>query len=375
MGSWRCSGRPVPLPGLQGQFQLDCSASEDSLMADPQPSRPVLKVALAGAGMISRHHLISWRSIAPAARVVAVYDPDAERARSRAAEFGVKAVFTDGRAMLDEAGVGALDVAAPRAEHAGWVEAAAARGIDVLCQKPLTPTLAEGEALLGRLGHRMRLMVHENWRFRPWYRTLGRWIADGELGELLHAQMTMMSSGLLPDESGRAPALVRQPFMAAEQRLMIAEVLIHHLDVMRFLCGPLRVVSARAARTLPEVRGETLAAMFLETAAGAPVVVSGTMAAPGLGARTGDRLEVVGSKASAAFADGTLRLMGPRPRSEAFDLDTGYQASFDNTIRHFVECLASGAAFETDAVDNLETLRLVEHAYWAAGRHQVARAD
>ncbi len=339
-------------------------------MADPQP----LNVALAGAGMISWHHLVAWRSVAPAARVVAVFDPDRERAESRAAEFGIDAVFTDAAAMLDQAGIAALDVAAPRQEHAAWVEAAAARGIDVLCQKPLTPTLAEGEALLGRLGRRVRLMVHENWRFRPWYRTLGRWIADGELGQILHAQMTMMSSGLLPDASGRAPALVRQPFMAGEERLMIAEVLIHHLDVMRFLCGPLRVVSARAARTLSEVRGETLAAMFLETAAGAPVVVSGTMAAPGLGPRTGDRLELVGSKACAAFEGGTLHLDGPRPRSEAFDLDQGYQASFDATIRHFVECLAAGAAFETDATDNLETLRLVEHAYWAAGLHQAADA-
>jgi predicted dehydrogenase len=340
-------------------------------MAEPQS----LKVALAGAGMISWYHLVAWRNVAPAAKVVAVYDPNAERARSRAAEFGIDAVCSDGMAMLDEAGVGALDVAAPRQEHAAWVEAAAARGIDVLCQKPLTPTLAEGGALLRRLRGRVRLMVHENWRFRPWYRTLGRWIADGELGEILQAEMTMMSSGLLPDESGRRPALERQPFMAGEQRLMIAEVLIHHLDVMRFLCGPLRVVSARAAHTLPEiVRGETLAAMFLETAAGAPVVVSGTMAAPGLGPRTGDRLEIVGSKASAAFEGTILHLKGPHPRSEAFDLDLGYQASFDNTIRHFVEGLASGAAFETDAVDNLETLRLVEHAYWAAGLHQAPAA-
>jgi predicted dehydrogenase len=345
-------------------------------MVDQQAHSKVLRVALAGAGMISWHHLVAWRSLAPAAKVVAVYDPNAERARSRAAECGIDAVFTDGTAMLDEAEVSALDVAAPRQEHAAWIEAAAARGIDVLCQKPLTPTLAEGEALLRQLRGRVRLMVHENWRFRPWYRTLGRWIADGELGESLHAEMTMMSSGLLPDESGRRPALVRQPFMAEEQRLMVAEVLIHHLDVMRFLCGPLRVMSARAARTLPEVvRGETLAALFLETAAGAPVLVSGTMAAPGLGPRTGDRLEIVGSKACAAFEGGTLQLMGPHPRSEAFDLDLGYQASFDNTIRHFVECLASGAAFETDAVDNLETLRLVEHAYWAAGLHQVRQIE
>jgi predicted dehydrogenase len=46
--------------------------------------------------------------------------------------------------------------------------------------------------------------------------------------------------------------------------------------------------------------------------------------------------------------------------------------SFDGTIAHFVDCLASGARFETDATDNLETLRLVEHAYWAAGLHDRA---
>jgi predicted dehydrogenase len=38
-----------------------------------------LRVALAGAGMVSRHHLIAWSRV-PAARVVAVADPDRARA-------------------------------------------------------------------------------------------------------------------------------------------------------------------------------------------------------------------------------------------------------------------------------------------------------
>ena len=150
---------------------------------------------------------------------------------------------------------------------------------------------------------------------------------------------------------------------------MIAEVLIHHLDVMRFLCGALRVAGARAARTLPEVRGETVATVFLETASGAPVVVTGTMAAPGYPPRPPDRLEIIGSKASAVFADSELSLLGPRPRRQRYDPDQGYQASFDGVIAHFVDCLETGAPFETDPTDNLETLRLVEHAYWAAGLH------
>ena len=221
-----------------------------------------------------------------------------------------------------------------------------------------------------RLDGKIRLMVHENWRFRPWYRELKSWIAAGLLGDIVLGRIAMVNSGFLPDAAGKRPAFVRQPFMQHEKRLMMAEVLIHHLDAMRFLCGDLRVVTARAARTLPDVAGETVASIFLETSAGAPIEVTGTMAAPGYPPRVSDRLEIIGTKASAVFERNVLHRLGPDPREIAFDNDEGYQASFDGVIAHFVECLESGARFETDPSDNIETLRLVEHGYWAAGlRH------
>src|SRR5438552_10252059 len=334
-----------------------------------EKSKP-LKVALAGAGMISWYHLVGWRNLGERVRVVAVADPDAASAAKRAGEFSIPHVYRDADAMLSAEAIDALDVASPRETHAAWVEAAAARGIDVLCQKPMTPTLAESEALVRRVEGKARLMVHENWRFRPWYRALKRWIDAGELGDVLLARMAMITSGLLPDAAGRRPSLVRQPFMQYEQQLMIAEVLIHHLDVMRFLCGELTVVAARTARTVADVRGETLAAIFLETASGAPVEVIGTMAAPGYPARAPDRLEIVGSTASATFEASELRLLGAAPRNQSYDNDRGYQASFNGVIAHFVDCLESGAPFETDAAENLATLRLVEDAYAAANLHR-----
>jgi predicted dehydrogenase len=326
-----------------------------------------LKVALAGAGMISWFHLVAWRNLGSRARVVAVCDPDRAKAAARAQEFSIRGVYGDAEAMFAAESFDALDIASPRETHAAWADAAAARGIAVLCQKPMTPTFSESQALVRRIGRKSRLMVHENWRFRPWYRELKRWIAAGELGEVLLARMAMITSGLLPDPSGRRPSLERQPFMQHEEQLMIAEVLIHHLDVMRFLCGELTVVAARAARTLADVRGETLASIFLETASGAPVEVTGTMAAPGYPARPPDRLEVVGSTASAVFEDSELRLLGATPRSQRYDKDRGYQASFDGVIAHFVDCLETGAEFETGPGDNLKTLRLVDDAYKAAG--------
>jgi predicted dehydrogenase len=67
------------------------------------------------------------------------------------------------------------------------------------------------------------------------------------------------------------------------------------------------------------------------------------------------------------FGDFELKLLGGAPRVERYDADQGYQASFDGVIAHFVDCLDTGAPFETGPHDNLETLRLVEHAYRVAG--------
>src|SRR5205807_3061659 len=121
------------------------------------------------------------------------------------------------------------------------------------------------EALARTTAGEIRLMVHENWRFRPWYRQMARWLSDGRIGDLLYCNISMFSSGLLDNENGRRPALERQPSLRTEDRLMIADVLIHHLDVARWLLGPLQVAYARSARTLSYVTGETLATIVLES--------------------------------------------------------------------------------------------------------------
>ena len=120
---------------------------------------PPIRIALAGAGMISWHHLVAWRNLGPRARVLAISDPDLDRGRRRAEEFGIPAVHRDADAMLGAEKIDALDVASPRETHAAWVEAAAARGIDVLCQKPLAPTLAEAQRSIDTVPPQVRAGV------------------------------------------------------------------------------------------------------------------------------------------------------------------------------------------------------------------------
>jgi predicted dehydrogenase len=105
-----------------------------------------LKVALAGAGMVSRHHLIAWSRCAEA-EIVAIADPVLERAQARAEEFAIPQAFDSIESMLAAGGIEALDVATPLDTHAAVVAEAAERGIPVLCQKPLAATVQEAQAI------------------------------------------------------------------------------------------------------------------------------------------------------------------------------------------------------------------------------------
>src|SRR3954469_12372708 len=141
-----------------------------------------LRIGLVGAGMVSRHHLIAWASIADRAKVVAVADPSADNAARRATEFGIPQNYPNAEAMLAAVELDAIDIAAPREMHAPLVRLAARKHLPVLCQKPLAPNLREATELAAEVEGLTRLMVHENWRFRGYYRDAAAWLREGRIG-------------------------------------------------------------------------------------------------------------------------------------------------------------------------------------------------
>src|SRR6185436_1072374 len=163
------------------------------------------RIGLAGAGWVAPHHLQAWQRLRGRATVVAIADPNIEAARERAAAYGVPAVYPSVEAMLEREQLDAIDVATPRETHASICRLAAGRGLAILSQKPLAPTFAEAASLVADVGGRVRLMVHENWRFRPHYRRIAEWLRDGRVGEIRTVTMSLFTSGLIPDASGHAP--------------------------------------------------------------------------------------------------------------------------------------------------------------------------
>jgi D-apiose dehydrogenase len=325
----------------------------------------MLRIAIAGAGMVSAHHLRAWFAT-PDVEVVAIADPEIARAQRRAAEFGVRAVYADAVRMLDAERPDALDIAAGHAAHRPLCLAAAARGIAILCQKPLAPSLDEARTITEEVGAGCRLMVHENWRFRPWYRQTQEWIREGAIGVPLRLQLDTHSCGFLL-VNGKRPALDRQPMLASVPHLMIGEVLVHHLDVARWLLGPLSVGSASIKRQFDDVRGETSARIDLvggATAAG----LSGDLAVEGAPLPLTDRMSLVGSRGEITLEQDTLTLWGRECRTIGLDLEGGYQASYDAAIAHFANAMLRDQPFMTAVQDHLAVLALAEDAYRVASR-------
>jgi len=318
-----------------------------------------LRVGLAGAGWVSAYHLAAWRAVT-GVDVVAIADRDRRRAEERAAAFGIAHVRDDVAQMLDEDRLDALDIATPMDTHAACCRLAAERGVAILCQKPLAPSLAEARELVRDVAGRVRFMINENWRFRPHYRQVKQWI-DSATGPVQQFRLAARSSGLIADTAGNRPALSRQPFLATLERFVIGELLTHHLDVARWLVGPLEVRAALANHGM--FIGEHGATILLASPSGCAVIVEGNLAAPGFAPTPVDALDIVGTCASVRLAGNELTLYGTQDDRRCIDLATNYQLGFTGAAAHFTSCLRNDRPFESDAADNLATLALVDDAY------------
>lgn len=330
-----------------------------------------LRVGVLGCGMISADHFRAW-SACRGGEVVALCDPAPDRAKARAHEFGIARMHTSPQAMFERESLDAVDIITPRQTHADMVRLAAAHGVHALCEKPLCGTHEEAVRLVDDVGDRIRVMVNENWRYRAYFLKIMQWLAEGRLGTVTQVRIALWRSSMLPRaEDGRVHALTRQPFLAREERVLVAESLVHELDVMRAMFGELELLGCAIARTCTEIVGEDSATMLLRSAHGIPITVDGVMTAAGHETRAPDRLEIAGTRCSVVLENAVLRLVGAEQETHVYDEGAVRQNCFDASIQHFCDQVRAGGDFWTSARDQLGTLRLMDEAYRLAGRAPV----
>ena len=103
-------------------------------------------------GAFGRNHARIYHQLAQqgeAVRLVGVVDPDVARADAIAAEFGCRGFGSVEQLVTTHSEVQAASVAVPTVLHLETARALMQAGVDVLVEKPLAPSLAEADELLG----------------------------------------------------------------------------------------------------------------------------------------------------------------------------------------------------------------------------------
>lgn len=324
-------------------------------------TRP-LRIGLVGAGMVAQYHIRAWRACPGGTR--RHRGPRSGQCRRRGGDGARRAALP---VICGHARLGAFRRGRHRhatATHAELIAEAQNAGLHAICQKPLAPDAAGAHAILRDLRSDTRVMLHENWRWRPTYRALAAALASGRMAPPRRFEFRVESAGFLPDPAGRLPALERQPFLAQMPRLLVFELLVHHLDTLLFLFGgDIEVRRARLARRSPAVLGEDFAEVDL-VVGGVPGRLVADFCVPSAPPLPRDRLIFDGRR----ILDGWRLDLGPAGPVHLFDRQEGYQASFNATIAHFAEALATGSPFATGVANGCRMLVHVDEIYAAAHR-------
>jgi len=334
------------------------------------------RVAVVGAGYFAAFHLQAWRELG--ATVVGIADLEGARAEDLARRFGAARAFTDVQAMLDTAGPTLVDVVLPPQAQDGVVRAALQRRLPVICQKPFGTDLRQARALAALAQARQTpLVVHENFRFAPWFRECRRLVDAGHFGRL-HGISFRLRPG---DGQGPQAYMDRQPYFQRMPQLLVRETAVHFVDSFRFLMGEVRAVTARLRRLNPVIAGEDAGLVIFEFddqrsglfdgnrlnehVAGNPRLTMGEMWLEG--------------EAGVMRLDGDARLWWkPQGRPEnQHAYARGGEGAFGGAVTalqaHVLQHLEHGSALENAAADYLANLQVQAAIYHsnASGRRVV----
>ena len=306
----------------------------------------------------------------PGTRVVAIWNRTASRAEALAREFEADAV-ADLDALLANGRIDAVDITTAVGTHVEFALRVAASGKHVLCQKPLAASLEEAREIVDAChAAGVRLMVNENWRWRPWYRAARSILDAGEVGRPFYLRLASRSAMALATPEEGLP-FQRQPFLRTLEPLILLELGPHYFDVARYLLGDLPGVFARTLKVVPRERvlGEEIATSLL-FGRDRMAVIELSWASIGHGNPIQpDSMTIEGTEGTLHLStDGTLRLSRADGTVQDIDLDIDnyYDRSWSRALKHFAECLADGSEFETSGDHHLGTLRLLFSAYESA---------
>ena len=102
------------------------------------------------------------------------------------------------------------------------IKIAANKNVNIICQKPFTNSYSEAvDAVNISNKNDVLLIIHENFRFQPWYLKIKTILENNSLGELYQVSFRMRPG----DGQGKNAYLDRQPYFRKMERFLILNIM------------------------------------------------------------------------------------------------------------------------------------------------------
>ncbi len=222
-----------------------------------------LGVAVIGAGMAGRAHAAAFRaaptvyaSTLPDLRYVSIGDVNAENGKLTAKRFGYERSDSSWQAIAADPDIHVVSVVVANHLHREMVEGLLAAGKHVLCEKPLSDTLADARAM-AEVARGAGTVARVGFTFRraPGVAMLRELITSGVLGRVLHLDIRYWC-----DYASDPQIPISWRFKGAPGTGALADVGSHASYLAEFLAGDVREVSGGRFATVISERPTPLAA-------------------------------------------------------------------------------------------------------------------
>jgi predicted dehydrogenase len=210
-----------------------------------------LNIGLVGYGFMGRTHSNAYKRVndffeVPYRPVLkAICGRTAEGANAFAAQWGYESVETDWRKLIERKDIDAIDICTPNNTHAEIAIAAAEKGKMVLCEKPLSMNLVEGQKMVDAIEKAgVPNTVWYNYRRVPAVTLAKKLIDDGKLGKIFHYRANFLQDWTISADLPQGGTGLWRLDVAAAGSGVTGDLLAHCIDTALWLNGSIDSVSA-----------------------------------------------------------------------------------------------------------------------------------
>ena len=222
-------------------------------------SKKPLNIGLIGYGFMGRTHTNAYKrvndffDVAYRPVLKAVCGRNAEAARAFADNWGYESVETDWRKVIERKDIDAVDICAPNNAHAEIAIAAAKAGKMVLCEKPLSMNLVDGQAMVDAVeAAGVPNTVWYNYRRVPAVTLAKQLIDEGRLGRIFHYRANFLQDWTISAELPQGGAGLWRLDAAAAGSGVTGDLRAHCIDTALWLNGAIASVSAMTETFIKE---------------------------------------------------------------------------------------------------------------------------